>query len=86
MADIEETEPLQVLHRLADGRAADVITVHQVALGGERIARRELALPDAPQQALADIVGALSARLRVNRTHYTSMMRQNGIEDNPAGR
>ena len=64
MADLDDAGAFELLQRLADRRAPDPVGVHQLALGRQLRARRELAAPDPRQQAIEHLVREFATRDR----------------------
>ena len=60
VGDGDEAHPLERLHGLAHRRPPDAVLAHQVALGRQMIARRQLALGDPREQTVEDLMRQLA--------------------------
>jgi hypothetical protein len=62
-------QPLRLEHpqRLADGRAADAVVLHQLTLRGQRVARLQMPLADQREQALRNQLVRVPALDRLAR-------------------
>ena len=75
VGDGDEAHPLERLHRLAHRRPPDPVLAHQVALGRQMIARRQLALGDPRQQPVEDLMRQLAPPDRFALDHPVVLAR-----------
>ena len=71
MADLDQPDGLQRLHRLADGGTPDPDPLHEFAFGGQGLARPDRPALDQVEQLAADLAGNLLAADSVS--HQTSV-------------
>ena len=76
MADLDEPDRLQRLHRLADRRAADAELLHELALGRQRLPQADGAALDQLEQPAAHLIGKLLSTDHGSNTSYVLAKRQ----------